>query len=648
MNKITGHPAARWLAVVILCLSVLLTAVCLSVPVLMEAYHLNGADPAEMEQRLIANISYDDAHQAFYERYVATEEGGRFIQNHELASGQPDNHVSGTSFYYQILDADDQVIAGSEPEFTPSHQVTHLYTAGEADVSPDVYTIKGYIKPERSVFDPYHLAGIWLDFAFSTPNLWLILMLVSLLTGLACLIFLAVSAGRRRSQAEIVMNGLDRIPYDVLLFLAGLFVLFGGIVLLTVDHYWFSNVFSHGVLIIGVIILCLIIATVLASLLWMTTAVRIKQGILIKGTLLYRVLRFFWRVIRKAASRIGFVLRSIPLIWKMLIGLGAWFLLEFIGIIVTAYQPPATLLLWLFSRVLAGTALLLLAAGMRVLQGGARRLAQGDLAHRVETAHLVGDLRRHGDDLNSIGQGMALAVDEQLRSERFKTELITNVSHDIKTPLTSIINYVDLLKKEQPESETLREYIDIIDRHSQRLKKLTNDLVDMSKASTGTIKPDLKRFEFGVLLQQMAGEYQEKLAGCQLELILDKPDEPVHINADGQLLWRVIDNLLHNVCKYSQPDTRVYATLKQTQSLAVLTIKNVSRYPLNISSDELMERFVRGDSARSTEGSGLGLAIARSLTELQGGRFYIEIDGDLFKATITFPLSVSGGEESSA
>ena len=219
-----------------------------------------------------------------------------------------------------------------------------------------------------------------------------------------------------------------------------------------------------------------------------------------------------------------------------------------------------------------------------------------------------------------------------------RTELITNVSHDIKTPLTSIINYVDLIKKEQPENEKINEYVAVLDRQSSRLKKLIEDLVEASKASSGSLKVELSECDAGVLRSQTVGEFDERRKKAELTPVLTVPDMPVKIMADGRHLWRVLENLTSNVCKYSLPGTRVYMDLTVRNGKAVITFKNISKYPLNISGDELMERFVRGDTSRNTEGSGLGLSIARSLTELQGGDMKIDIDGDLFKATLKFDL----------
>jgi signal transduction histidine kinase len=231
---------------------------------------------------------------------------------------------------------------------------------------------------------------------------------------------------------------------------------------------------------------------------------------------------------------------------------------------------------------------------------------------------------------------MSLAVDERMKSERLKTELITNVSHDIKTPLTSIINYADLITKEPTDNEKITEYCEVLTRQSERLKKLIEDLVEASKASTGNLEVLLAPCEVGVLLTQAAGEYEKRLADGNLTLVTRQPEHPVTILADGRRLWRVFDNLMNNICKYAQPGTRVFLTLEDTDGQAVISFKNISRCELDVSSDELLERFVRGDSSRSTEGSGLGLSIAQSLTELQNGTLALTIDGDLFKVTLRF------------
>jgi signal transduction histidine kinase len=275
---------------------------------------------------------------------------------------------------------------------------------------------------------------------------------------------------------------------------------------------------------------------------------------------------------------------------------------------------------------------------MIVLQEGSKRIADGDLSAQIDTTGLSWEFKKHAENINRIGDGISAAVEQRMKSEHFRTELITNVSHDIKTPLTSIINYVDLMKKEGVENPTLAEYVDVLDRQSARLKKLIEDLMEASKASTGNLTVHLERCDARVLLTQIVGEFEEKTAARELTMVVNNPQEPLWIMVDSRHIWRVLENLLNNICKYAQPQTRVYITLEKIDADAVLTFRNISHYQLNISSEELMERFVRGDSSRNTEGSGLGLSIAQSLTALMNGTLELFVDGDLFKVVLKFGI----------
>lgn len=278
-------------------------------------------------------------------------------------------------------------------------------------------------------------------------------------------------------------------------------------------------------------------------------------------------------------------------------------------------------------------------AGFGRVRKGTEIIAAGNLNHQIETAHLPADLRGHAEVLNNISDGLAASVNEQMKSERFKAELITNVSHDLKTPLTSIINYVDLLKATDQTDPRAQSYIEVLDRKSLRLKKLTEDLVEASKASTGVLAVNREKIGMAQLLDQALGEYEEKLEEKHLTVVRTVPEGESYVYADGRHLWRVIDNLLSNCAKYALEGTRVYIELVRGKGSVSLSVKNISREALNVPPERLMERFVRGEESRSTEGSGLGLSIARSLTELQGGTFELAVDGDLFKAVVTLPQS---------
>lgn len=276
------------------------------------------------------------------------------------------------------------------------------------------------------------------------------------------------------------------------------------------------------------------------------------------------------------------------------------------------------------------------ADGLDLIMDGLKKISDGELQYKIKTDTLTGKQKVMAEYINNIGSGLDAAVENSLKKERMQTELITNVSHDLKTPLTSIINYVDLMKRENPTDPKIKEYLRILDEKSQRLKVLTEDVVEASKASTGNIKLEMNDIDFVEMVQQVIGEFEEKFQEKNLTMMVHFTDEPSIIYADGQRMWRVLENVFGNVVKYAMEGTRVYAEISNRNKKVTFSLKNISAQPLNISADELTERFIRGDVARNTEGSGLGLSIAKSLTELQGGEFKLYLDGDLFKVMITF------------
>lgn len=294
-------------------------------------------------------------------------------------------------------------------------------------------------------------------------------------------------------------------------------------------------------------------------------------------------------------------------------------------------------MLWLSFSAVVGFFLLREAVARQTILNGIKEISNGDLEYKIDTSNLSGSNEILADAINNIGEGLHSAVDASVRNERLKTDLITNVSHDIKTPLTSIINYVDLIKRENIENDKIRGYIEVLDNKSQRLKNLTEDLVEASKISSGNIKLEMTNINFIELVNQTEGEFSEKLENKNLQMIRKLPEEPIFILADGRRMWRVIENLYNNVAKYAMRNTRVYVDVKADEKKVIFSIKNISENPLNIEAEELTERFIRGDVSRSTEGSGLGLSIAKNLTTLQKGDFEIYLDGDLFRVTIIFP-----------
>ena len=397
---------------------------------------------------------------------------------------------------------------------------------------------------------------------------------------------------------------------------------------------------------LGVFIMALLVVGYIFAL---AAQMKTKGGLWWRKTVIFFLLSKIWLVLKYIGRGIKWlgqciisVINMLPLVWQW-VGIlvlmvvvpplflfaaqvawgDFWILFWMLLFFVTAAADIALLgwWVWYMGQILKGVAI----------------MSRGNLNHQIPTRFMFGKFRGFAESLNSMAEASRQAVEQQLRSERMKTELITNVSHDIKTPLTSIINYVDLLKKPHSEAEG-QQYLEVLDRQSQKLKKLIVDLMDMSKASTGNMKMELAPMDAVEAVNQALGEFSDKLNLAGLQPLFRCSHETVMIQADGRLLWRVLSNLLGNTVKYAMPGTRMYVDLMTAQGNAILSIKNISRDELNVDAEELLERFVRGDTSRNTEGSGLGLNIAKSLVELQGGQMHLTVDGDLFKVTIVMPL----------
>ena len=494
-------------------------------------------------------------------------------------------------------------------------QSTRLYTLSDGSIYALTYTAD-LLQVETAPTYSYLLLS-WL-----TEHTGLTIFLTALfaLLALFCFCFSMASAGHWAGHEGIHLTWLDKIPADVWLL----------VLLCTFFIGWEAFYYEWGRVFFCAALVPLVLLFLCAF------AAQCKAGTVLRGALIGRIARFLWRIVRAIFRALLHTLARLPLVWKTaLVGLviaGAEFLLYINDFYRVRYG------VFLVMKLIELLAVLYIAVSLRTLQKGGEKLARGDFSSPIDTRYLIGDFKRYGQELNDVQGGLEQAVQEQMKAEHLKTELITNVSHDIKTPLTSIVNYVDLLKKEDMPSSAAREYIAVLDRQSHRLKKLTEDLVEASKASSGALNVELQPTDVNVLLSQIEGEYQERLAACHLTLVTQPPAPGTMIQADSRLLSRVMDNLVSNVCKYAMENTRVYVTAAVRDGRAVISFKNVSRDELNISPDELMERFVRGDASRHSEGSGLGLSIARSLVQLQGGTFALSIDADLFRADIVFPL----------
>lgn len=488
-------------------------------------------------------------------------------------------------------------------------------TVYAAENYPLSYTSLFYLKASELLY-PLRYGIIFIGF-------------LSLLSFVLLLVFLFTAAGRR-ADGVVRLSSADKIPFD-LLSVAVFLIAILSLRLLSENFGSMELVAVKGALIFS--------ADYFIALFYlMSFATRIKTETLIKNNIIYKVLKFVGKNLKKFFRFIGFIFKNLSLVKKTLLVCAAVIAFDLLVFVfcMSSYLFEVFIVFAGVNALAILCIIILTVIQLQRIKKGGERIAEGDLEYKIDTSYMYPEFKVFCTSLNNISCGMQSAVNEKMRSERMRTELITNVSHDIKTPLTSIINYVDLIKKEKPENEKVKEYLDVLDRQSVRLKKLIEDLVEASKASTGNLTVYLTECEAGVLLSQTVGEFDERLRDAGLTPILNIPETPVKIMADGRRLWRVFENLMSNVCKYSLCGTRAYMELYEKDGKAFIVFKNISKCELNISGDELVERFVRGDTSRNTEGSGLGLSIAKSLTELQKGEMRIEVDGDLFKVTLIF------------
>ena len=563
--------------------------------------------------------------------YIVKDENGNIVLRSESSAD-----VSRWQYelYYAVM------TDGRNPEEGGEIEVERL-PSGTAPVDSEgwadvrVYTVsfsfaKGFSEP-----DIYKLIGSASHYAYKLRYAVYAIALAALLAAVLSFVALMFASGHRPDTEEIVPGPLSKVPFDLLLAaVAGFAVL----------SFWLAvdgpgDIFSIGLFFItAVVLLCLVTG------LCMSLACRIKQGTFLKNNITAKVLMLIsgcigaaWGIAKRVFSYFREGLRNMSVVWKtVLVFLGFTFL-ELMVLAAVGDAEEGALLLAI-ERFLILPGIVIVAVTLKKLYRSGQALAAGDLSYYTDTKGMFWDLKRHGEDLNNIAKGMAIAVDDRLRSERMKTELITNVSHDIKTPLTSIINYATLISEEKSGNERIDEYTEVLVRQSERLKRLIEDLVEASKASTGNLEVEPVPCSATVFLDQASGEYSEKLEAADLTLVTKAPEKEMTIMADGRRMWRIFDNLMNNICKYAMPGTRVYLSLEEADGRAVFTFKNTSREELDISEEELMERFTRGDKSRNTEGNGLGLSIAKSLAELQGGMLELSIDGDLFKATVSFPV----------
>lgn len=450
--------------------------------------------------------------------------------------------------------------------------------------------------------------------------------LISLIGWILSLVYLTLAAGRREGEDEIYLNFSDRIKTELMI--ATFVILTSEIVVLTGRAT--SKQWDVSGLLVASGTISFIVDT-LFLIFYLSMVRRLKAEVMWENSLICWLGRGLSKTFRERSV-------TVQVLIKFAVHMAVCFVLA-VGTFY--FRNMAALLLLLVFCAMEAYMMLRAAVEHYQILKGVEKIAGGDLSAKIEVEELHGEDRKLAEAINNIGAGLLHAVDDSTKNERMKANLITNVSHDIKTPLTSIINYVNLIKREDIENERVKNYVRILDEKSQRLKQLTEDLVEASKVSSGNVKLDMQQINLVELVCQTGGEFNEKFESKELTIVTKLPHDAVYIYSDGRQLYRVIENLYNNVAKYALEKTRVYVDVQSDGDEAVFSIKNVSEKVLpvdNSSVDDLTERFIRGDVSRTTEGSGLGLSIAKNLTTLMGGRFGISVDGDLFKAEIVLPV----------
>lgn len=570
--------------------------------------------------------SYYNDKNIFYE--IENEHTGLILSNYKN-----ENYIvsySETTFVERFVSKKDGVFYCSDQiNYDQEKGIYYHYaTSEEVYASNQKAKLTIYIPQNMRFTDRFFLMDNLIKIGYKNRYFAIFIALLSLVFSIVIYSYLFISVGRKKPDNKINVALINKLPADILTF--GVFIIF------LVGSVLFDEL---DALVTIVAIGSVIISILYFVLLWylLSVVVQIKAGILIKHSFLYWV----FKKINKFICLLKHLLKNISTVYKTVIVVAIFWAVElcYIGINVFEYFAYENIIIgWLIMSAIASVMIILAAIAFQRVKHGGEKILNGDLENKIDTTYMYGDIKDFAESLNNINQGLQSAIDDKMKSERFKTELITNVSHDIKTPLTSIVNYVDLIKKEDCNNPKINEYIEVLDRQSNRLKKLTEDLVEVSKASTGNLSVEFTKCNLNILISQALGEFSEKLEQKELCVVQTIEDNELFVMADGKRLWRVFDNLLSNICKYAMRGTRVYIDLKKDDDKAVIIFRNISDSPINLSQEELTERFVRGDRSRNTEGSGLGLSIAKSFTELQNGIFEINADGDLFKVKLYFNL----------
>ena len=562
--------------------------------------------------------------------------------------------LKNSSFVFCVLDTMDNKIFDSieasgaqgkfeeiakESEYTGISDFYRFYSNGNTVPLRISYAIVSGENSEAN--DKYTNAFRWIEIANSLKYFLFVVMFAAALIIVILLSLITINAGLKDDENEEIEPGfIDKIPLDVCtLFLISLFTVAWMVIGLT-------SAADVDMVLNNVVVMFVCVAAVLVFMTYLQTlSVRVKMGKIYKNTLIYGIYRKFKR---KTPRKLRRFLNDMSMFKKLMFGVSAFVLGEAAILSVTAYlgilrddgDPSAVMLtfiiVWAMTRLILIPILAMYAINLHYVNEESRRLAQGVLGDEIAHKLTIASVRAHGKNLDLIKKEINKAMEQELKSEKLKSELITNVSHDIKTPLTSIKNYVDLLSRENLTEEERRNYIGIINRHTDKLTMLLADLIEASQISSGNIDINLEKTSLNIVIEQTVEEFATKFEKSELIPRIEMPEDDVCIMGDGKWLWRIFANLFNNACKYAAPGTDVEISVDSKDGKAAVSITNIANNELEIEGDELFERFVRGDSSRHTEGHGLGLSIAKSLTELQQGQLDISVSDNKFTAVLIF------------
>lgn len=620
-------------AAVILSALLLMASVLGAVYMVLDGYYFRTEEVIREEK--IESMAQDTSQDLFYQyfdvysgefKFKDTSDFGNFIfrivdedgKIYVKSGSSPDSYTYKA--YYAVIPPEDQnsgnaywIHSFQDPDYVGQREKNN------ADVK--IYTMEFSVMSDNSLNDRFTVYSKVHHLLYSLKTGIYVIGVLAFVLLIVSFISLMCVAGRKPGKEEIIPWYFHKLPFDIVT--AGYLFFVASVLMLFATYSDELGFMAAGCCAVFLPLFC------------MSIAVRIKTHTLIRNTIIYKVLSFLWRGLKALGRGVLAVLKNMKILYKVIIAL---VVLMFIWAVVILFDHlTLDAMIYAFTILFVIPFILFVTLQIDKVLKGAKELSEGNFDYVIDTNGMLPGIRKHAENLNSIAGVQKIAVEEKLKSERMKTELITNVSHDIKTPLTSIINYADLISKEETVSEKSKEYSEVLVRQSKRLKTLLEDLVEASKASTGNLEVDLQPCDAQIFVTQSAGEFEEKMKEFDLTLFTSVPDDQIRIMADGRRMQRIFDNLLNNICKYSLPGTRVYVDLTENATEAVFTFKNTSKEQLNMTEAELMERFTRGDSSRNTEGSGLGLSIAGNLAELQNGSLRLTTDGDLFKATLTFP-----------